>query len=237
MKKRRLQRFVLLIEVGLLLAVIGAPLFLSRQRQHSLDRQLIAALKKNDTRHAMALLDEGADPNTPCSPLPAPTLEDLREYLICRYIVPDEARLTPTAFMIACGAVWDGENFRAWQRRSNDPHYDAPQLVQAMLQHGAKISGNRFGLTPLHWAASCGHLKTVRVLLDHNADIDTQNWVGQTPLSLGVEAKASAATLRLLLERGANPNLPRRGPTPLQLAQKNKRPDLVALLRRSGAVK
>ncbi len=239
MKNRHLQRSVLLTGVvGLLLAGAYGLCWRPRQHQYALDRQLIVALKKDDTRLALLLLNQGADPNTPCSPRPAPTLEDVGYYLVYHYIMPDEDRFTSIAFMIACGASRDGEDLHVWQRRSNDPQYDVPQLVQAMIQHGAKISGSKYGLTPLHLAVWCGHLKTVRVLLDHSADINAQNRAGQTPLSVGVDVQASSATLRLLLERGADPNLHlRRGPTPLQVAQKNKRADLVALLLRAGAKK
>jgi hypothetical protein len=184
MKRHNLQRSVLLTGVvGLLLAGAYQLTWRPRQHQFALDRQLIAALKKDDTRRILLLLNEGADPNTPCSPRPAPTLDDLYYYVLFHYVQHDEDRFTSTAFMIACGADRDGEDFHLWQRRSNDPRYDVPELVQAMLQHGAKISRSKFGMTPLHWAASCDHLKVVRVLLDHGADINAQDWGGRTPLA------------------------------------------------------
>ena len=42
-----------------------------------------------------------------------------------------------------------------------------------LLKKGArqKVTDND-GKTPLHWACGCGHLETVKVLINNDADID-----------------------------------------------------------------
>src|SRR5262249_11505741 len=59
------------------------------------------------------------------------------------------------------------------------------------------------GATPLHHAAAFGNLATMKMLLDHGAEVNAGNRRKSTPLfwSLNDEAK-----VRLLLEKGADVN-------------------------------
>jgi hypothetical protein len=70
----------------LLAALIGGTgLWLrAQQRQYALNRALIAALVKGDTRLALTLVNEGADPNTPYNPTPVPSLLELVKQLFHR---------------------------------------------------------------------------------------------------------------------------------------------------------
>ncbi|KAH9024225.1 hypothetical protein EDB85DRAFT_1894446 [Lactarius pseudohatsudake] len=64
--------------------------------------------------------------------------------------------------------------------------------------------------TPLSDAAMRGHLKIVQVLLDHNADVNSQDNNGSTPMHKAcsyLDSKGDYPQIvRLLLEHGANPN-------------------------------
>ena len=59
------------------------------------------------------------------------------------------------------------------------------------------------GQTPLHWAASKGHVDVMCVLLDAGANIDAKDVSGSTPLIVAVQHTQFLALL-LLLDRGAS---------------------------------
>jgi hypothetical protein len=70
-----MRRVVLVTLFLLALLAAGALLWIRSERhQYVLNRQLIAALMQNDSRTALALVNEGADPNTRYMPTPAPSL-------------------------------------------------------------------------------------------------------------------------------------------------------------------
>ena len=58
-------------------------------------------------------------------------------------------------------------------------------IVQSLLNKGADINCRQDDLrTPLHLAAQCGELEVARVLIEHKADVDSQDREGKTPLYL-----------------------------------------------------
>lgn len=69
MKPRRALLFSITV-VLVLCAASGWWLHKERQ-QYALNRQLIDALEHNDTKTALTFVNEGADPNTRQSPMPA----------------------------------------------------------------------------------------------------------------------------------------------------------------------
>ena len=112
------------------------------------------------------------------------------------------------------------------------------EAVKALIAKGAQLSitDNR-GFTPLHEAAGGGHSKVVAFLLSKGADIDARarDRQGWTPLHYAV-AKGSRETTALLLARGADSTAKGKdGYTPVDVAQKLGRRELLPLLsRRSG---
>jgi ankyrin repeat protein len=240
------------------------------QKQSALNRQLIVALIHADTKRAIVLVKAGADPNTPYKPTPTRS--------------PATKNDSPTALLIACGAEWNAD-YATFLAQMRAP--EAPQLVQAMLEHGANVRAesrsdynrpNSDLWTPLLWALRFNRRDTVAALLEHGADVNVQVGNGWTPLmyaclfgrptlvQLLLEHKADANVqdlggwtalyrtvlfarsdtkdskyidiIRQLMAHGANPNLAdNAGETALQLAQRMKRPDIVALLEQAGARK
>ncbi len=64
---------------------------------------------------------------------------------------------------------------------------------------------DRIGLTPLHYAARYGDLKTIRTLVKKGVNLEAQDNHGCTPLANAVSSKQAEAA-RLLLAAGADPN-------------------------------
>ena len=64
---------------------------------------------------------------------------------------------------------------------------------------------DRRGLTALHHAARCGHVKLVEQLVERGADLEAANRHGHVPLSVAVE-ESQVEAVKCLLKKGANPN-------------------------------
>ncbi len=62
---------------------------------------------------------------------------------------------------------------------------------------------DRFGWTPLHYAARDGRTEAASILLERGAPLDARTVMGQTPYNVAVERKMDGAA-RLLKERGAD---------------------------------
>jgi hypothetical protein len=99
---------------------------------------------------------------------------------------------------------------------------------------------SRYDGTALIAAAHLGHVEIVRTLMGAGAPLDHVNNLGWTALIeaivLGDGGARHTETLRLLVEAGANVNLPdRNGRTPLSLARAGGHEAMVRLLQRAGA--
>jgi ankyrin repeat protein len=90
------------------------------------------------------------------------------------------------------------------------------ELAKVLLARGADV--NRPGWTPLHYASTRGHSEMMRLLLEHDAYIDSESANGTTPLMMAAYSAPSLA-VKLLLEEGADPTLTNHGnATALDLA-------------------
>jgi ankyrin repeat protein len=57
------------------------------------------------------------------------------------------------------------------------------EIVQLVIQNAVeKNPGNNFGNTPLHLAATHGHLEVCRLILENTSDCSPENNFGKTPL-------------------------------------------------------
>ncbi|MEP6679332.1 MAG: ankyrin repeat domain-containing protein, partial [Betaproteobacteria bacterium] len=104
----------------------------------------------------------------------------------------------------------------------------------------AKLVTSRYDGTALIAAAHLGHDGVVRALIRAGAPLDHVNNLGWTALIesivLGNGGPRHVATLKALVDAGANLNLPdRSGATPLALARARGYGDMVTLLESAGA--
>ena len=118
---------------------------------------------------------------------------------------------------------------------------DVPTLKVALeLGCSAKNVTSRYDGTALIAAAHLGHDEVVRTLIRAGAPLDHVNNLGWTALIesivLGNGGPRHTATLKALVEAGANVNLAdRNGRTPLALARGRGYREMVAILEKAGA--
>jgi len=107
-------------------------------------------------------------------------------------------------------------------------------LVKELIARGGDV--NKTGWTPLHYAATSGHLEIMNLLLENHAYIDAESPNGTTPLMMAANY-GSAASVKLLLEAGADASLRNQlGLTAIDFATKANRTDsaeLIAATRRT----
>lgn len=96
-------------------------------------------------------------------------------------------------------------------------------LARLLISRGADV--NKPGWTPLHYAATRGHLALMNLLLEHHAYIDASSPNGTTPLMMAAFYGTPSA-VKLLLEAGADPLLKNeQSLTAIDFAQRNQRQD------------
>ena len=96
--------------------------------------------------------------------------------------------------------------------------------VQAELDGGADLMvRNKYGETPLHYAAQFGNPATIQALLAADADVMARGQGGATPLHWDASSD-TPATIQPLLDAGADAKAKnKRGKTPWDLAQENEK--------------
>ncbi|XP_074596331.1 uncharacterized protein LOC141851486 [Brevipalpus obovatus] len=111
------------------------------------------------------------------------------------------------------------------------------QVVDLLLEKGAKINSEKKRNSPLHLAALNNHLETVKLLINKGADISAKNNEKDTPLHIAV-LLGHVDVARHLISKGADVNRKgNRDLTPLHHAVKSDHIILVSLLLANGADK
>jgi ankyrin repeat protein len=89
---------------------------------------------------------------------------------------------------------------------------------------------NKTGWTPLHYAATGGHLKIVQLLLDNHAYIDAASPNASTPLMMAA-MYGTVDVVKVLLDAGADPLLKNGlGLTAIDFASQVQRDDIVSAI-------
>jgi uncharacterized protein len=78
------------------------------------------------------------------------------------------------------------------------------ELVGRLLAKDADV--NKPGWSPLHYAATAGHVALIQLLLENHAYIDAESPNGSTPLMMAAQYGTPEA-VKLLLDEGADPQL------------------------------
>jgi ankyrin repeat protein len=98
------------------------------------------------------------------------------------------------------------------------------QLAKLLIGRQADI--NHPGWTPLHYAATGGHINLIQVLLDESAYIDAESPNGTTPLMMAARY-GSLKAVQLLLDEGADVQLKNQlGLSALDFAKQANRMDV-----------
>jgi len=83
--------------------------------------------------------------------------------------------------------------------------YTGPSTLERLLKLGAEVNRrNDANATGLMWAAT--DLEKTRLLVSHGADVNARSSDMRTPLMIAARRPGNSATVKFLLDHGANPN-------------------------------
>jgi ankyrin repeat protein len=128
----------------------------------------------------------------------------------------------------------------ARDRRENTPliyaaAFGSVDAVRLLVERGADVNAkNSFDATALVYAAA--NEAKVRLLVAHGANVNARTRQGRTPLMIAAVCDGCSAIVKLLLEKGADPNAKDTGgAAALELAASAGDPESVRMLLDAGA--
>ncbi len=192
---------------------------------------LNVALTANDIDAIRAVLDRGADANSPAT---ADQASPLLYYINERLTLNEVPNVEIVRLLLDRGANPNGN------MDDGNPLVESltfPDVVRLLLERGANPNGDGDGTPPLHWAAADGTIETIRILLDAGANVNVPDprESGMIPLERAV-VNNHQDVVELLLSRGANPNGSPRLTPPLHFAIGHLRDaDMARILLEAGA--
>lgn len=108
-------------------------------------------------------------------------------------------------------------------------------LAKRIIERGGDV--NKTGWTPLHYAATGGHIEIIKLLLEENAYIDAESPNGSTPLMMAA-MYGTADAAKLLMEEGADATIKNeKGLTAIDFAQIAKRDDVAQAIGKTIRLK
>lgn len=152
------------------------------------------AIRNDDSRAMVNLLFRGFDPNT-VDPDGVPGLVlaaregslKVAELLLSQNTTKVELRTSQDENALMLAALGGYES-----------------LAKTLIAKGADV--NKTGWTPLHYAATKGHIGIIKMLLDNHAYIDAESPNQSTPLMMAA-MYGTLEAVKLLVEEGADPLL------------------------------
>lgn len=208
-----------------------APSESAGTRDSALDLPLIEAAARGGVSEVEDLLARGAsvratdaDGRTPLVAAAYGNHVEVAQMLLSRGGDPDEKDATvQSAYLIATSEVGDD-----------------PVLLDLLLDAGAEAgSRDSFNGTGLIRAAERGYPRIIARLLETGIDVDHVNRLGWTALHeaivLGDGGSAHVQVVRLLVDAGADVNLPGNGQLPLTQATSRGYDEIAEVLRAAGA--
>ncbi len=179
------------------------------------------AIKQDNPDAIAALLKRGFDPDT----IDPQGLSGL-------YLALRDSSLKAARVLID----WPKTNVEIRTRQDESPLMMAClkghlELARKLIARDADV--NKTGWTPLHYAATSGHVAIIELLLEQHAYIDAESPNGTTPLMMAAYY-GSPAAVKLLLEAGADPGTRNQlGLTAIDFANRAGRPDAAELIAAS----
>lgn len=199
------------------IVLIGFFAYLSAASAGSYE-DFFKALKVDDALAVKALLQRGFDPNT-VNPDGVPALmQAVRE---------------PSLKVAELLVSWPKTRIEVRNEKDESVLMLAAlkghlSLVQALVAHDADV--NKTGWSPLHYAATGGHVPVLEHLLEHSAYIDAESPNGTTPLMMAA-MYGSPEAVKVLIQAGADPTLKNQlGLTALDFANRGRRPNSIELM-------
>ena len=165
---------------------------------------------------AILLIGFGADPLIKNSESDTPFLYSVRRNMlkIVELISPNlPSSELPSALLIACRLghpemiscllqLIDCTSKSFYMFCANG---DLAQIVQEIVLFNLDVNSSMvLGITPLMIASSCGHVEVVECLIQAEADINSTDQDGYSPLAYAIIGSKSIAVVEFLLQGGAN---------------------------------
>lgn len=206
-------------------ALVGALCVLASQAWAGVYEDYFRAIKSDDTRALTTLLFRGMDPNT-VDPdgLPGLVLAirdgslKAADLLLAQNKTQVEARTKQDESALMMAALSGNE-----------------ELARTLIVKGADV--NKTGWTPLHYAATKGHLRMIKLLLEQSAYIDAESPNKSTPLMMAA-LYGTLDAVKLLISEGADVLVKNElGLSALDFAKRGNRSDAVELLTKIVEVK
>ena len=115
---------------------------------------------------------------------------------------------------------------------------DTASLKQQLTQSGINPNTTLISdITPLMIASSCGHIEVLECLIQAEADVNSKDEGGYTPLAYAITGSKSLTAVRQLLEYAANPNILLGGISIIEKAkEENGTEEIVNLLLKYSAL-